>query len=105
MRKIGKALGWDVEFDAVHIKDKNGKTVRGENGTPRRADGSIDIKKQAHNNRLREQAADTVYFQARTDISGKVQICTVTLRKRLKNQSCLKMARRENRQAGQHCKV
>lgn len=42
--KIGKALGWDVEFDAVHIKDKNGKTVRGENGTPRRADGSIDIK-------------------------------------------------------------
>lgn len=42
--KIGKALGWDVKFDAVHIKDKNGKTVRGENGTPRRADGSIDIK-------------------------------------------------------------
>lgn len=42
--KIGKALGWDVEFDAVHIKDKNGKTVRGENGMPRRADGSIDIK-------------------------------------------------------------
>lgn len=42
--KIGKALGWDVKFDAVHIKDKNGKTVRGENGMPRRADGSIDIK-------------------------------------------------------------
>lgn len=42
--KIGKALGWDVEFDAVHIKDKNGKTVRNENGMPRRADGSIDIK-------------------------------------------------------------
>ena len=42
--KIGKALGWDVKFDAVHIKDKNGKTIRGENGTPRRADGSIDIK-------------------------------------------------------------
>lgn len=42
--KIGKALGWDVKFDAVHIKDKNGKTVRGENGTPRRADGNIDIK-------------------------------------------------------------
>ena len=42
--KIGKALGWDVKFDAVHIKDKSGKTVRGENGTPRRADGSIDIK-------------------------------------------------------------
>lgn len=42
--KIGKALGWDVEFDAVHIKDKNGKTIRGENGMPRRADGSIDIK-------------------------------------------------------------
>ena len=42
--KIGKALGWDVEFDAVHIKDRNGKTVRGENGMPRRADGSIDIK-------------------------------------------------------------
>lgn len=42
--KIGKALGWDVKFDAVHIKDKNGKTVRGENGMPRSADGSIDIK-------------------------------------------------------------
>ena len=42
--KIGKALGWDVKFDAVHIKDKSGKTVRGENGMPRRADGRIDIK-------------------------------------------------------------
>lgn len=46
--KIGKALGITVDFDAIHIKDKNGKTVRNEKGAPKRADGRADMK----NNRI-----------------------------------------------------
>lgn len=41
---VGNSLGWTVKFDAVFVRDENGKNVLDEKGIPLRADGSVDLK-------------------------------------------------------------